>query len=332
MEQRAGGSFTAAPPHAPRTPLRAQPDIEAQLNPFGVPLHATVDHPALLDALRSALAGWEGETAETRPPLRLYLQVCDTLHGADAPEPAVAQTWLRLDGAGVRGSADLRRGVARARVSPEFAHDAAALRAQVLEPLLLFLLTAAGRAPIHAAGVVAEGVALLLAGPSGSGKSCLALEAQERGLELLSDDTVYVQTHPVLRAWGIPRPVHLFPQDSAKHSGTVGVRNGKLKRAVPLAAFARAPADSIALLLLVRGSAVALHPVTPAEALAAFAHLEPGFDLRRTEIAYAVRRISAAGAWRLTLSADPAEAVALTLRHLPEIRGTAAKRLPGGAR
>lgn len=298
--------------------------MRAQHAPLGCPLHATADHPALLDALDAAFAGWEGAASELRPPLRLALGVDAALRGADAPE-FTADAWqLRIAGAGVEAIADARQGSASATVSPELARDPAALRAHVIEPLTLFLLTAAGRAPIHAAGVTAGDVALLLAGPSGSGKSCLALAAHDLGLGVLTDDIVYLQTRPGLRAWGLPRPVHVYARDSAERTGAVRIRNGKVKRAIPLAAFAPAPASHVALILLERGSDVALRPIGGAEALVGFAGLEPGFDLRRFEILDAVARVSASGAWRLTLSADPREAVALLLRRMPEIRAGSA--------
>jgi hypothetical protein len=299
-------------------------DLRTHYAPLGCPLHASVDHPALLDALDASFAGWEGAASDLRPPLRVDLRTGATLHGTDAPEFTADAGLLRIDGAGVRAVADAGGGVASAMVSPELVENAAALRAHVIEPLALFLLTAAGRAPIHAAGVVAGDLALLLAGPSGSGKSCLALAAHEMGLGLLTDDIVYLQTHPALRAWGLPRPVHVYAPDSAARTGAVRIRNGKEKRAIPLANSVPARASRVALILLERGSEVALRPIASAEAQAAFAVLEPGFNLRRAEILDAVARVSATGAWRLTLSADPREAIALLMRRLPELCAGAA--------
>jgi hypothetical protein len=310
----------ARPDFGPFVPLA----LRAQYAPLGSPLHATADHPALLDALDAAFAGWEAAASELRPPLRLALRTGVALRGADAPQFAADADRLRIEGAGVQAVADARQGSASATVSPELARDAAALRAHVIEPLALFLLTAAGRAPIHAAGVVVGDVALLLAGPSGSGKSCLALAAHEMGLGVLTDDIVYLQTRPMLRAWGLPRPVHVYARDSAARTGAVRIRNGKAKRAIPLAAFAPAPASRVALVLIEPGRDVALRPIVGVEALAAFAALEPGFDLRRDAILDTVARVSAGGAWRLTLSADPREAIALLIRRLPAIRAGSA--------
>lgn len=309
----------ARPDFGPSAPLA----LRAQYAPLGCPLHAIADDPALLDALDTAFAGWEAAASELRAPLRLALGTDAALRGADAPE-FTADAWLlRIEGAGVEAVADARQGSASARVSPELVRDAAALRAHVIEPLALFLLTAAGRAPIHAAGVVAGDVALLLAGPSGSGKSCLALAAHDRGLGVLTDDIVYLQTRPGLRAWGLPRPVHVYARDSAMRAGGVRIRNGKAKRAILLEGSA-APASRVALILLERGGEVALRPIGSVEARAAFEDLESGFDLRRAEILDAVAQVSAGGTWRLTLSSDPREAIALLMRRLPEIRAGSA--------
>jgi hypothetical protein len=64
---------------------------------------------------------------------------------------------------------------------------------------------------------------------------------------------------------------------------------------------------------------VALEWLDPSTALAALGPPEPGFDLLATEIEAGLRRITRRGAWRLTLSAEPREAIALLAANLPRL-------------
>lgn len=48
----------------------------------------------------------------------------------------------------------------------------------------------------HASGVAVNGRGLLITGPSGSGKSGITLELMAFGAGLISDDSIWVTTHP----------------------------------------------------------------------------------------------------------------------------------------
>jgi hypothetical protein len=129
-------------------------------------------------------------------------------------------------------------------------------------------------------------------------------------LRILSDDTVYIQMLPRLRIWGFPGPVHVFPADAPGFTGPSRLRAGKLKLAAPAPRWDEPPvADRAAVVLLERGEAVRLEPVAPAVAAKALDRLEPGFDLLGRESAEAIAAVTAAGAWRLTLTRDPAAAI-----------------------
>jgi hypothetical protein len=187
-------------------------------------------------------------------------------------------------------------------------------RRPAIEPLLLYLLARRDRTPLHASAFMLDGLAVVLAGSSGMGKSCLAHAAQRAGLRVLSDDTVHVQLTPALRVWGLPRPIHLLPAD-APDGGPAALRwrNGKLKRAVPVASDRPLAADRAVLCLLKRGEAVKLDilderpPHWPA--------LEPGFDLLPAQSQAACVALTARGHARLTLGADPATAIAALQLH-----------------
>ena len=197
-------------------------------------------------------------------------------------------------------------------MSPSLAAAPERLARDVLEPVLLFLLTRRGRTPIHAAGVVIGERTVILAGASGAGKSCLALAATAAGFPLLSDDTLFVERGSPPTIWALPRPIHVFDEDvRGAPAGPERLRNGKFKRAVAggrrLSVSRRPPA----LCLLVRRTEASLAPLSEAEALAALPPLEPGFDLLADEINAVFAKLAEGGAWRLTLSADAADAIAL---------------------
>lgn len=291
-----------------------------------IPVTVTADTPALLHAALGAYAepsspGDSGRGAGARghgePPLHLHLFLATDIssRGDAALDVRVAEPRLILAGA-ASGRADAARSEASCTVPPPLLDEPQRL-AEVLDTLLLFIVTRRGRVPVHASGVVAGDTAAVLAGPSGTGKSTLALAAHRAGLPVLSDDTVYVQMAPRPRVWGFPRPIHVFPHDApADEDGAMRLRSGRWKRAVPLPA-APPPAARAALFLLEPGDEVALHPVdadTAVERMMAL--LEPGFDDFRRELPGVVRALCDGGAWRLTLSADPADAVRLVRQTL----------------
>lgn len=299
--------------------------VGAYFFPLGLTLRAEANHPRLIEAVAMACSGWEAAADPQGPTLRLTLAVGPV--SVSDSEPAVRTDKLRLSIRGnVEAFADPVTGQAFCRVSDSHAFDDPAFREAVLDCLVLWLLTRSGRTPIHAAGFTAGRTAILLAGRSGSGKSCLALAAHAAGFPLLSDDTVYLETQCKLCVWGIPRPVHLFPHDAAGFADApLRLRNGKRKHAVALSAHpGPKTADAAALCVLVRGERVALEPMDPAAVLAELGPPEPGFDLLAADIEAGLQRITRRGAWRLTLGRDPNDAIALLAENLPQLIAHAA--------
>ena len=289
-----------------------------QLSVLGRPVEIEASDAALRAAMAEAYGIWVGRGRADGPPIRLTLEA----GGDDFQGPAtvtVDGSRLALDGRGVEGWADAGSLEAFCRVPASLAARPAELAAEVIDTLLLFLLTRSGRTPVHAAGVMIGGTAVVLAGPSGTGKSTLSLAAMARGLRILSDDTVYIQLQPSLRIWGFPRPLHVFPADAPRFTAGTRLRGGKLKAVVHLPPNAGLPvADQAALVLLERGSEVALRPADPADACRALSRLEPGFDLLAEDASAAAAALAKAGTWRLTLSRDPAEAIdVLVARFAP---------------
>jgi len=155
----------------------------------------------------------------------------------------------------------------------------------------------------------------VLAGSSGAGKSALARAAAAAGLRVLTDDVVYVQLRPRLRLWALRRPIHLLAEDVRDPGDApLRLRRGRWKHALPMPSAADDPPVERALVcLLERGEGpAALTPIGPEEAVASLlASLEPGFDRFRDTLTPALQALAAGGAWRLTLSKDPDEGLAL---------------------
>jgi hypothetical protein len=296
-----------------------------ELAPLGLRTLITCTDRRLLDAALRAYETWR----ETRPedpsaaPIHLRLDLVPGALPPGEPDVAVDGRRLSLSSGVLRGEADAHRLEAWCTVPDQALHDPRRLASQVLDTLLLFLATRAGRVPVHAAGVLIGDTAVLLAGRSGSGKSTLALTASRAGLPILSDDTVYVQMTPRVRVWGFPRPIHVLPGADVEFLAAVRLRGGRWKHALPFPPGPAPVADRAALCLLRRGDRVRVERMDPAGAVEhMLGALEAGFDHFRGELPAAVRAIAAGGAWRLTLSAHPEEG----LRALCETLADVSKR------
>jgi hypothetical protein len=245
----------------------------------------------------------------------------DARDSADAGEARVMHTvrdtdLLRISGPLARGYADGRRRRAAVRIRPELLGDAEQFRVRVLESVVLFLVTRAGRHPVHAAAIVRGSAALLLAARSGTGKSTLAYAAMRAGFRVLSEDAVYLQLDP-FRVWGVPRRIHLTP-DSARFFPelasvpSVVLANGKTKLPVEVGEMAARPpfATRAAVCLLERGPVPGITRLSPDQVYAALAsEMDEGFDHFRDRIAPRLRRLAEPGGWRFTLPPHPTDAI-----------------------
>ncbi|HXG47063.1 MAG TPA: hypothetical protein VNO52_05515 [Methylomirabilota bacterium] len=217
------------------------------------------------------------------------------------------------------GVADLLRKDAVAYVSPALVEASDRFHFGLLEALTLFLVAHEDRQPLHAAAVTRRGMALLLAGSSGVGKSTLAYAALSRGFSLLSDDVAYLQVRPRMRVWGKPGQLSL-PRDAVRFFPELGTvppawRPGgeKVVVSVPVPKEDCGLLASDAMVCLVeRGETLALESVdsaTIAEALRS--RVEPGFDLFLDTMRDAILALAATGGWRIMLGDSPAAAAAL---------------------
>jgi hypothetical protein len=238
--------------------------------------------------------------------------VCEDLHDVEAHHMAIIRDGITVeaDGKMGNGSCAFPRNI-----------DGTQL-ADMINTMTLFLMGHAGRVPLHASAVMLDGTAIIFAGASGAGKSTLALAASRAGLPLLSDDTIHVQTSPVFRLWSLAGPIHVFASDAPdeKEAG-MRFRAGRWKKSLHALERIRV-ADRAILCVLERGAAVELVPIAAEEAAQRLmAHPEPGYQFYGEASIAAARALAEGGTWSLTLSADPAEAIALIRERFGRRRG-----------
>ncbi|MCX8477201.1 MAG: hypothetical protein MT490_15545 [Sphingomonas sp.] len=294
---------------APRAPVRTVTNLLA------VPLSIACEDEAVLARIDALCRRWQSPGSDDgRRGLQLEVEVDEPARSGGAISLNVRHARLQLSGSEAQGWADARLGLAKCVVARNWV-DSHRFLDEIIEPLLLFLLSHEDRTPIHASACMIDGMAMILAGPSGSGKSCLAHAARQADLPVLSDDTVHVQLRPHLRLWGLPRPIHLYPGDAPDDDSPLRWRNGKLKRSIASADCRPLMAVRAVLCLLERGDTVVLEIREPHEASPLLPDLEPGFDLLAAQSREAYAALSARGYARLTLGTDPAQAIAVLRSH-----------------
>ena len=302
-----------------------------ELPVLGVPVRFESNSAAAVAAVEDAFGMWRAlrESPELIAPRSLRVRLI-VHEGDEGPAPHAPVTCRMPDAdriivhtPGSVGIADSSRREAIAYITPALLADRVHVRYGVIEGLTLTLVTSCDRYPVHAAAVTRGDVAILLAGPPGTGKSTLAYQAYRHGWRVLCDDAAYVQLDPELRVWGVPGRVHLlatacghFPELAGRHPSFQANGDEKLVVGFPDAWPAQGAALPVAsrvgvCLLERKGGVASLAPASRAEVRA---FLEEGLGLSRLRFGAALddalrRLVPPAGGWRLSLSGKPEDAV-----------------------
>jgi hypothetical protein len=315
------------------------------LSVLGIPTRFETDAPEVLEIVDESFGVWRAlDSRETGDgsnggPVRISI-VVDPDGEADASDCSDATVRysmgddLRFEArsAGSVATSDPRGRVATIRASAALVRDRVRFRMEMLEAVVLALLSCYDRHPVHAAAVAHRGNALLLAAPSGTGKSTLAYACHASGLDLLADDHVRVQLGTCLRVWGWPASVRLLA-DSAERMGTphagLHTLSGKRKAVIDardgMSAARLVATDATVCVLSRDGGPLALHPLSSEAVKCALdEQLAPGFDRFPTTWPAVSGALSARGGWRLNLSSDPFDAVPIVRDLLARAAGCVA--------
>ena len=242
--------------------------------------------------------------------------------------PDVERVYITAPGC--MGVTDVRRREAISYVTPALVSDREHFRYTFISALTMGLLSPLDRQPLHAAALVRGETALLLAGPSGTGKSTLCYAGALNGLSVLSDDYVNLQRHPHLRVWGMPDHLHL-PLDArehfpalAQHRATL-LYNGKEKIAIHLREMgAEAPlpvVERAGICVLTRTKAEPALALLSAEELQTRLLTSPeyGFDQYSDTIGESVHQLAKNGGWVLDLGSRPDATIPFLYEMFDEI-------------
>lgn len=220
------------------------------------------------------------------------------------------------------GMSDPARAQGIVHATSELVADRDHFRDEMLQAITLALLSSHDRHFLHAAAVGSGDRAILLAGASGTGKSTLAYLAHRSGLDVMSEDRVWIQRSPSLRVWGWPMRLHLrpeaagrFPELEAKATQSHG--SGRRRHVVDLtSASAYSPrfyANDVAVCILSRGADTPSLERIDADAVvdALTRDVAPGFDRHPERHLPSMRAVAQGGGWHLRLSSDPHQALPL---------------------
>jgi hypothetical protein len=317
-----------------------------ELPVLGISTHFETNSRDVFELLEESFGRWRGidgvDASHSLSPLRVRVVVHEGReHGAaHRADVRVRHRWfdakrLLIKSTGSSALSDPARRGAVAYVSTELLASREYFRTEVLDAITLALLSHFDRHPVHAAAIAHDDHAILLAAPSGTGKSTLAYLAHRAGLDVLSEDHVWIQRQEALRVWGWPSRIRLLAHSVARfpelaNLTTSSVRGGKEKLAIDVTGPASVSARSAVLCLLERGQGrVSLERVGATQLVDRLTkEVAPGFDRFPERHRDTIAALAAPGGWRLRLSSDPSEALPFLLRMLGEARDAASPPAP----
>jgi hypothetical protein len=186
--------------------------------PLGVRLRIETNSREVLEACRGSFGRYEARESGLETPLFTIRLLSDkNLCAAPPwPDPVFGRRGeiFHVSVGDNAAMADLRHRHASGSVSPPMARDTRFLQRTFVDCLALTMMTCGNGAThtyVHASAVANGGRGLVLTGPRESGKSTLACACIRRGLNIVTDDVVYLKAEPVLTAWGRPWRLRLLP-------------------------------------------------------------------------------------------------------------------------
>jgi hypothetical protein len=322
--------------------LRRMPLPHRMMLPvMGIPVHYAASHAELLGAVEEVFGHWRALTPQPTAPAGARVAIRLVLHDGDEGDVPPVVTFRAADALrwmvhtrGSVGIVDMEHHTGAAWVTRALLNDRDYYRRAIVGFLTLMLATMHDRTPMHAAMVGQGDTGLLLAGPTGAGKSTLAYAAARAGLKFLSDDAVYIQRSP-WRVW-CGMPVSLLLDETARQFSELKGRSpsplpgNKAKIVVPMASdVTETPWVTRAGVCLVERSTgpVRLQRADPAEIRAVLLrdHVEDR-DRMGARLEEVAGWLSGRGGWRLTLSKDPADALPHLKAMLSQVEQEAAQR------
>ncbi|MEO8621100.1 MAG: hypothetical protein ABI625_08535, partial [bacterium] len=250
-------------------PLLRHPRLEysAEFRVLGIRTLFESNSRYVIGVVGDAFGAWRAQTMETQAAddvVRITVIVHDHPDSADVDAPvrhiSTDDGRLLVHSPGSVAVVDPLRRESRAYVTTELAADTRRFCDAVLEAITFALLTDFDRHPIHAAAIARGGRAILLAAPSGTGKSTIAYLAHRSGIDVLGDDHVWIQREPAFRVWGGPLKVRLLADASAHFPELAGIEPSAQKSAIAMG-VAHPPCDRATVCVMTRGTRVALERV-----------------------------------------------------------------------
>jgi hypothetical protein len=307
-------------------------DHAVEIPLFGIAVRFETNSAYVRDLVDDTFGAWRALPADLitrREPLRITVQVID---GSErAPENVLPSLrYICYDDArylihtpGSVAMVDPERGEASAYVTADLASHRTLFRHSVLEAIALSLVAHHDRHPIHASAVGRGNHVVLFAGASGTGKSTLAYMAHAAGLDVLTEDALWVQLDPGLRFWGWARHIHLradatrfFPELIGKAirdtdaSGKIAV---DIRREHEAHSFEKS--QGTVCVIDRAGGSPSLERVSRAELISILTdQLTQGYDRYPQRLESTVSAVAGDGGWRLTLTDDPREALPLLMK------------------
>ena len=297
---------------------------------LGVPLRFETNSAYVRDLVEDTFGAWRalpGSSVSPDRALRVTVQVTGGDEGTSA-DSLPALRYICYDDAryiihtpGSVAMIDPDRGEASAYVTADLASRRTLFRHSVLEAIGLSLVAHHDRHPIHASAVGRGDRVVMLAGASGSGKSTLAYMAHSAGLDVLTEDALWVQLYPALRFWGWARQIHLKPEavrffpELAGRSVRDTDASGKMVVDVEREAQSFEKSNATVCVIERGAGSPGLERLSRNDLVRILTdQLTQGYDRYPERLDSTVDAVAADGGWRLRLTDDPREALPLLLQ------------------